>query len=269
MAVPHRITIIVPVYNAEEYISTALASIAAQSRPPDEVIVVDDASTDQTVALVKRWTSLLPLVLLENATNEGLGATRRTGIARATGDLVALLDADDYLMPDHLEVLLATWLEHGGIAAADDYRWVPGYRLGNASWIRRVVPPADKQPREILAGNFGSYCSLFSRDDYERAGGFRPLRKSEDWDLWIRMVRSGVPIVPASNVTMIYRKRVDSLSADGGCLDADIELLSSFLNDLSVSDRGVAVRALRRLRAEVEYLAGFEELERRQGSCWD
>lgn len=255
------ISVIVPAYNAEPFLDAALASIAAQSRPADEVIVVDDASTDRTAEVADRWSAQLPLVVVRLPGNTGLGAARRIGIEHAGGSLLALLDADDYWMPDHLSVMLDAWGRRGGVIAADSISWVAGKRLGRARWTESMaIPPPQQQARRILAGNFGSYCSLFSRRDYEAVGGFRPLPKSEDWDLWIRMVRSGATISPAPTPTLIYRKRADSLSADDGCVSADIAILEGLVDLVDGDERSVVRRALRRARARQEFVVAFDDV---------
>ena len=95
------ISVVVPIQNSMEYIDECLASIQAQSRSPREVIVVDDASTDKTVAHVRsRYPQFL---VLENSEAGGQGHSRNMGVAAAQGDYVALCDHDDVWAPDHLE----------------------------------------------------------------------------------------------------------------------------------------------------------------------
>lgn len=97
------IAVVMPAYNAEQYIEEALESIARQSRTPDQIIVVDDGSRDATVACVRAWTRKtgLDVELLEQE-NRGPAAARNLGIRQARTDLIALLDADDVYLPHHL-----------------------------------------------------------------------------------------------------------------------------------------------------------------------
>jgi glycosyltransferase involved in cell wall biosynthesis len=98
---PPSISVVVPTRNSMEYIDECLASILAQSRSPGEVIVVDDASTDGTVAHVR---SHYPrVVVMTNPEVGGQGHSRNVGIAIAQGDYVALCDHDDVWAPDHVE----------------------------------------------------------------------------------------------------------------------------------------------------------------------
>jgi cellulose synthase/poly-beta-1,6-N-acetylglucosamine synthase-like glycosyltransferase len=253
------ISVVVPAYNAGEYIDAALASIACQTLAPDEVVVVDDGSTDDTALIAERWAAHLPISVIQKQVNEGLGAARRTAIGQAKGELIALLDSDDVWFPDHLQVLYETFLANGGgIVTAANYRWWPGARTDQVpSNQRNRIPSADEQAHEILRRNFLFVCTLFHRSDYERAGGFSDRRKDEDWDLWIRMIRNGVRVATPSTVTVLYRQRPDSLSGDDGCLPADIELLES-LDDLDPQEQKVVAGTLRRLEARRRLLEGYQ-----------
>jgi glycosyltransferase involved in cell wall biosynthesis len=95
-----RITVIVPTYGRPRYLTENLRSIADQTRPADEVIVVDDCS-DPPVHIPDLG---LPLKVVRHARNMGPGAARNTGLAHATGDLVLFLDDDDLLTPRRLEL---------------------------------------------------------------------------------------------------------------------------------------------------------------------
>lgn len=254
-----RLSAIVPAYRASAYIDAALASIAAQTRPADEVIVVDDGSDDDTTERAARWSAVLPLVILRSDTNRGLGRARHSGIERATGTLIALVDADDYLLPDHFAQLENLWWTHGGIATAQTHRWWPGQTIDAAPSSELFpIPPPDEQYHTILDHNFLSAASLFSRADYHRAGGFSPRRRSEDWELWIHMIRHGATVCAPSGPTMLYRMRPDSLSAGDGCARADIDLIGDLTHTIEPRRQAILRRTLRRRRARVEYLEGLQ-----------
>ena len=254
-----RVTVVIPAYNAAPFLAAALSSVAAQSRPADEVVVVDDGSTDETTTIARAWADQLPLVLVVKEANEGLGAARRDGIDTSSGDLLALLDADDYLLPDHLEVLVGWYERHGGIVAASGYRWVPGQRMAQRAWNEIApVPSPDEQPMEILRRNFIFSNVLIDRASYDRAGGFRALRSDEDWDLWIRMIRDGCRATVPDTATVIFRNRPTSLSAGEAYLSWDIQVLEELLPEVTGVEREVVEQALRRRRARVRLLDGYE-----------
>lgn len=252
-----RISLVIPLYNSADFIDAALGSVAGQTRLPDEVVVVDDGSTDAGAVRAGRWATLLPLRVLSLVENRGLGYARRAGIEATTGELIALLDADDVWLPDHLETLLAAYRRHGGLITADTLWWAPGRQLSAVSGHRRKrVPPPERQRLGILDHNFVHPMSLFARADYDRAGGFADLRKMEDWDLWIRMIQSGVTVTMAPMPTGLYRIHGGSLSAGRGNLATNLHVLPSILPRLARDERRVLRRTIRRRRARVHLLAG-------------
>ena len=103
MTVP-RVSCVVPVFNGERFLPEALESVLLQTRPPDEIIVVDDGSTDRSGRIA---TALGAPVRCVRQKNAGPAAARNFGIRLATGDLLAFLDADDLWLPQKLELQLA------------------------------------------------------------------------------------------------------------------------------------------------------------------
>jgi len=205
------VTVVIAAYQAESTLDAALASVLGQTTPPSKVVVVDDGSTDATSEVADRWTSRLPLQVLHQ-TNEGAASASHLGIMASDTELIALLDADDVWMPDHLETLIRT--RNGmpdAIACALGMRWIPGSDM----WRGRPAPlplPAH-QLEGILLDNFGCGAALFPKKLYEQAGGFRggfPI--GYDWDLWIRMIRAGGAIVRPSHTTFLYRMSSSSLT---------------------------------------------------------
>ena len=98
------VSVVIPAYNADKFIVRALASIESQTLKPDEVIVVDDGSTDHTALQVEEFARRSKLALvLERQSNRGSSAARNHGIRRASGELITFLDADDLIYPRFLE----------------------------------------------------------------------------------------------------------------------------------------------------------------------
>jgi glycosyltransferase involved in cell wall biosynthesis len=95
-----HISVVIPAYNAGLFIERAVLSVLAQSRPADEIIVVDDGSRDNTADVVGRFSDKVKLIRQANA---GVSAARNAGIHAATGDWIAFLDADDQWLPDYLK----------------------------------------------------------------------------------------------------------------------------------------------------------------------
>ena len=254
------LAVIIPAYDAAAFVDSALGSIAAQSVQPDEIIVVDDGSTDETVERVRRWEALLPVrahVLEENiGAGLGAGGARAIGIEQSTADLVALLDVDDFWYPDHLEVMIAAHERAGGLITANHRYWVPGQQVGAlpASELIPVPPPAE-QVNAILSENFVFVSTLFSRRLYDSVGPMRNIR-CEDWDLWIRMVDSGARVTMPDQVTALYRQTTSSVSGEDKLLIGDIDLLNEHRIGRNEEQVAVIDRAIQRREAKRLFLDG-------------
>lgn len=115
-----RVSVVIPLYNRAGYIVETLNSIAAQQARPHEVIVVDDASTDDSMAVVEayRQHSPLPLRLVKNTRTKGVSGATNTGMQLASGELIALQDSDDLWTPQHLQQLTEVLSQHSDIDVA-------------------------------------------------------------------------------------------------------------------------------------------------------
>lgn len=117
-----KISVIVPVYKVEAYVEKCLASLAGQTYPHIEVIVVDDCSPDGSGQICRGWAardSRFQVIRLPE--NQGLSAARNEGIRRASGDYIAFVDSDDYTAPDLLEKLYqALAANHADISVCKD-----------------------------------------------------------------------------------------------------------------------------------------------------
>jgi len=116
-----RISVVLPVYNRATYVGEAIASVLAQTLPPDELIVIDDGSTDESLAVVEGFARPgLHVIRQENA---GIGAARNRGLAAATGELIAFIDSDDLWERDKLE------LQVDALRERDDVQLVFGHMV--------------------------------------------------------------------------------------------------------------------------------------------
>src|ERR1051325_4147820 len=100
----HRVSIIMPAYNAGRYVEEAIRSVVGQSYADWELIVVDDGSTDETANIVRAYTATDNRVRYLHQENGRQGKARNTGVANSTGSLVAFLDADDLWLSEKLEL---------------------------------------------------------------------------------------------------------------------------------------------------------------------
>jgi glycosyltransferase involved in cell wall biosynthesis len=245
--VSDTLTVVIAARDAAATLGTALASVAGQSVLPDAVLVVDDGSTDDTARTAEAWGDLLPITVERLPESGGLGNARAHALALVETPLVATIDADDAWLTDHLRAMRDAHAPRT-LVFARDFLWSPG------AWLRaspRELPAPSSQLHELVRGNLSSASILFARDDYERVGGYRrSLTRTEDWDLYLRMVRDGVQIVLAAEPTLLYR--ISSTSASHGyrTADTDVEVLEHALEEASdATERGWVEHELRRRRA--------------------
>jgi glycosyltransferase involved in cell wall biosynthesis len=252
------VTVVTCAYNAAPYIDTALASVAAQTARPGKVIVVDDGSSDDTVARARGWETELPVEVVVLDENGGAGNARKVAVEQAPTALLAILDADDYWLPDHLETMVQTYASAGGLITARDLWWVPGVGLGKPDGRYRDVPPPPQQMKKIIEQCFLSIGNLFSREDCLRAGNFRAIR-AEDWDLWIRMIRTGVRVTRAPHATFLYRMHQSSQSFGLRVFDESLPVVEHAVAEAETpEERRWAEASLRRWRASKALATSYE-----------
>ena len=196
------ISVIVPVYNGERFLAEAIQSVLDQTLPPDEIIVVDDGSTDGTAAIVAglALNSQVPIYYVYQE-NRGPSVARNTGMQIASGVLVAFLDADDLWLPDKLEQQLVH------LTGTPEFGYV-GCR------VRSVCEPGQDWPLtlnrvywESHPPTYTSSALLIRRSVWEMVGQFDPDRLlGEDAD-WIMRARD-LCIQPAMTSQVLLVKRI-------------------------------------------------------------
>jgi glycosyltransferase involved in cell wall biosynthesis len=203
--------VIVPAFNAAEFLSVTLQSLQQQTQLPEQVIVVDDGSSDATVAIAEQHGA----TCLRQA-HAGPGAARNRGLAAAVTEYVAFLDADDWYAPDKLERSVAALREWKAACLSTDAWVVRGDRVERRKNDRRVVPMA--LTLELLLRGNPIVCSsvVARREAVRAAGGFDAdpdLIACEDYDLWLRLA-AREPIAYLDEPMTFYRVHAGSLSAN-------------------------------------------------------
>ena len=254
------IAVVIPAYNSARTLGAALASVAAQTLLPVAVVVGDDHSDNETPALARRWQGLLPVSVITLERNAGPAAARRAAIARIDAPLIALLDADDIWLPDHLDTLAALHAREGGIVCADALRWHPSEGIrGETQRDHFPIPPPERQLLEILRHNFVSIGALFPRVAYDEVGGFRDgVSGAEDWDLWIRMIRAGLRVHGATAPTLLYRVEASGLSHRTDIFDTYVRVLERAIQEAGDDQERTAARlALKWMRSRRSLAAAY------------
>jgi glycosyltransferase involved in cell wall biosynthesis len=212
------ITVVMPAYNAERFIAESLNAVLSQTRPPDEVIVVDDGSTDSTLDELQRFCHETRIITQSNA---GAGGAYTRGFATASSQYVARCDADDVWEPTKLQRQVATLCEHPSI----DIAFSGAVNFGAAdlpAWEGIWEPPPDEGLLDPLrfARNMYRYCficastAIVRRSLFERLGGFVTHHPCEDYDYWLRALKVGATFFYDPAILVRYRRHSGSVTSD-------------------------------------------------------
>jgi glycosyltransferase involved in cell wall biosynthesis len=212
------ITAVVAAYQAERFIAEALESILTQTRPPDEVVVVDDGSTDGTARELERFADRVRIVRRPNG---GCPAAFNTAFREARGDFVAMCGADDIWEPRKLE-----WQ----LEAIEAYPQADVF-YGHAALVG-TVEGEHMQPRESGLLDSTSFRDGLFRENYvcapsivirralfERLGPFVENFGADDYEYWFRCLRAGAHFYYDPRVLMRWRQHESNLSGQIDWMD--------------------------------------------------
>ncbi len=243
---PGLVSIIIPAHNAARFLSEAIRSALAQTYDPIEIIVIDDGSTDATPAIMSQMAGtdprLIPITLPQR---KGVSAARNAGLARARGEWIALLDADDQYLPNRIATLLAIATRENADLIADNLQmrdFATGAELGPAFPAAWMNEPSDITVRYILERDI---AGLYRRE----MAYIKPLIRrrlladnsityredvvaGEDLLFYIACLRAGGRLRLVPEAYYIYAVRPGSISSSGaaniGCRQVNAILQSLY-----------------------------------------
>jgi glycosyltransferase involved in cell wall biosynthesis len=221
------ISVVIPCFNAEATIGQAIASVLEQSGREIEILVVDDGSTDHSLAVAR---SFGPRVRVITGPNRGVAAARNRGIAKTGGEWIVFLDADDLLLPKTLARRSATAAARSGDVVICDWQdLVEAGRLLVEGPTRSVDPEAlAANPEVACAAHLwaASAALMYRRNLVDKIGGFRlDLPVIQDARFLFDAARHGARFVRSPHVGALYRIRPQSLSRrDPACFWRDVLL---------------------------------------------
>jgi glycosyltransferase involved in cell wall biosynthesis len=187
------VTVVIPAYNAANFLELAVDSIQAQHWPNLEIIVVDDASKDETAKIA----ASLPVTLVQHKKNEGAAAARNTGVSLATTSLIAFLDADDEWLPGKLEMQI------------DILRRNPDLD-GVLGFIETCNRTSGSEQQAFLP-SFGT--ALLRRELFVQVGLCdQSLRMCDDLDWFTRAREQGANLAVLGKSILRYRRHEDNMT---------------------------------------------------------
>lgn len=263
------VSIIVPAYCVTPYITTALDSIFTQTFRSFEVIVVNDGCPD-SVNLERALMAYQSRIRYMRQENAGVGAARKTAVEAACAPLIAQLDPDDWWERDYLDVQLRL-LESNPVL---DLIYSNAIYFGDPALEGRELMDYAPSEGEVTLARLleakvnVTYSALIRKDAILRAGNFDPdLRTSEDFDLWIRMLKAGSAMGYHRAPLLHYRLRQDSLTSRK--LDAQkwlVRVLEKTENRLTLSNEEQFALRNRKTatQMEMELIQGKEAIKARE-----
>ena len=214
---PPPISVVMPVYNGAQYIGQCIGSLLGQSFPDFELIIVNDASTDDTVKVVESFSD--PRIrLVHNERNLKISATINHGLELARGKYIALANHDDIFHQNRLEKEYAFLERNPGLSGVGSwYKEIDA--AGN--FLRLVKTPSEPEAiaiRTIIENSMANSSVMLSAGVFRKIGAYDPeiLSGLEDWDLYSRMIIAGLKIYNMKVPLMVYRNYPESYSRSTG-----------------------------------------------------
>ena len=224
------ISVVIPAYNAEQFLDETLESVLSQTYENWECIIVNDGSTDNTEEIAKKWCEKDARFRYFYKENSGASDTRNLGIKKARGEYIAFLDADDLYMPNFLEICLENLVEK-------DVDLVAPKMLEFWDVQNEVIEDEDKKDylysgKEGIAlflhSNRITMALLCKKSVMDEVGGFTWHKKAEDLHCWLKVLFAGYKIYRLGEYYAYRRMHNNSWSSmDINCSKEVLELIVS------------------------------------------
>ncbi len=215
------ISIVVPVYNAADYIENTLRMVVAQTWKNWELILVDDKSPDGSGAYIEEllakedFQSVKDRVrLISKEQNEGAARARNTGILEAKGEYLAFVDADDVWAPEKLASQIAFMKEHDAAFSCTAYEFGDENAVGTGRFVHPL--PVMTYKKALTRTIIFTSTVMFDLHQLTKEEILMPICPSEDTALWWQLLRTGHPCYGLDEVLTIYRRPAKSLSSNKG-----------------------------------------------------
>ncbi len=209
------VSIIVPVYNVEGFISETMESVVKQTYPCWELLLVEDGSSDGTAAVIEEYVSQRKeerIRLIRQPSNMGAARARNRGLQEARGRYIAYLDADDLWMPRKLELQLAFMESRGAAFAFTGYEFADENARGTGKVVR--VPQTLSYRQALSNTTIFTTTVMFDTEKISRELLEMPVIKSEDTALWWKVLRNGYTAWGLDENLALYRRAGKTLSSN-------------------------------------------------------
>ena len=210
-----KVSVIIPVYNVENYLKQCLDSICAQTLKDIEIICINDGSTDNSGNILDKYAQKDSRFVIINKNNEGVSIARNTGISCAEGEFICFVDSDDYIDKDYLEKLYNAAIEYNCDIACCGFVRFHGIRKSIRKKIdkTKVLKTIDEKIEiENLPEHNYVWNKLYRRKSFiEHNLQFVPHRYFEDIEIVIKILNSMGDMVTVPDIHYYYRKNPTSI----------------------------------------------------------
>lgn len=205
------VSVITPVYNAADWLEKTIRSVLDQTWPDFELILIDDGSEDDSVAIIGQFMSVdKRIVLLQQKKNKGVAAARNKGLLQARGRYICFLDADDLWLPHKLEHQLSYMQANGCRLLCSPYTKIN--REGEIKGNTIVVPPLITY-KDLLSSNYIPCLTAIGESTILKQFKFKKVGH-EDYLFWLEILSRGYVMHGSSGEVGLYRVRNDSISGN-------------------------------------------------------
>lgn len=262
MKATDKISIIVPVFNGERFISHTLDSIYAQTHRNFEIIVIDDGSIDNSTEICKKYAADRGRLRVYCQQNQGPASARNIGLQHACGNFVYFLDSDDYIKENALETLMLTYQQSNAEWILTEYydlfddgqavpcnHWSPGkcldenddyYLISKDQFVHRIIANATTRTGINCWGNLYLLEKIQKNSIYFDSGA----RRSEDFSFCLKYISCIKTIAIPKNMCFYYRQHKTHVSTKNTLLPfdeymADIKRIPKYLQNVLMSVNGI------------------------------
>ena len=198
------VSVVIPVYNMEEFLEETLDSVLSSDYPNFEVIVMDDGSKDRSLEIAESYKSRYENVRVYTQANSGVATARNHAISKAGGVYILPVDADNRISKELIHSAVDILESDPEVKVVCPRAEFFGDRSGE--W---VLPPFSLS---LLARkNMMDTCAVYRKSEWERIGGYcAEIVAREDWEFWISMLKDGGKVVKLPEIGLFYRVREQS-----------------------------------------------------------
>lgn len=206
------VSIITPSYNSEKYIAATINSVINQTYKDWELIIVDDASIDNTHNIVSVFCKKDHRIkIIKQQKNVGAGVSRNVGINAAKGSYIAFLDSDDIWKPNKLETQIACMNSQNAAICFSSYELINE----EGEPLHKIIEALPKlsYKKQLKCNYIGNLTGMYNVDAVGKM--YMPeIKKRQDWIMWLNAIKKGGPAIGIKTSLAYYRVRKDSISSN-------------------------------------------------------